>query len=135
MRSIRVQHSRRKERTSMYMALPILKAAQWLLNQAGGKLLNTVIDDLAVKMGLKPPPFTKSEARDLLNDYSQRLADVSRQVINRLDQDRIAKLKSAIDQLKRSSKTVSKQGTLQDALNKFSEITNLPEQGQTGEFP
>ncbi len=114
---------------------PYILAAQWLLNQAGGKLFNTVADDLAVKMGMKSPPLTESKARNLLDDYSQRLQDVSRQVIDRLDQDRLAKLRSAIDQLKRAPRTASKREALADALSKFSEVTHVPEQGQTGGFP
>ncbi len=109
--------------------------ALWLLSQAGAKLFNTAIDALAEITGIKEKPFPESKARNLLEDYSQRLEDASRRVIDRLDQDRLAILKSAIDQLKRAPKTVFKRETLADALSKFSFVAHLAEQGQTGGFP
>src|SRR5690242_19744392 len=99
--------------------------ALWLLSQVGAKLFNSATDALARNIGLRENPLTESRAKPLLDDYSQRLEDALRRVTDRIDLVYLIKLKSAIDQLKRSSKTVSKQGTLQDALNKFSEITNL----------
>lgn len=120
----------------MYMTPYVLKVAQWLLTQAGGKLFNTVTDDLAVKMGVKPELLTVPKTRVLLEDYLQRLEDrLAQRVIARLDEDRLIKLKSGIVQLKRSSRTTVQRESLVYALSNFSDIISLPEQGETGGFP
>lgn len=111
----------------------VLEAAvTWLLQQGGGYVFNVAIDRLVGRMGLRPPPLTSSGVRVLLDDYYRRLEAALKL---RLDEERIIKLKSAIDQLRRSSQTGLRNAALQDALSKFSEMTNLPEQGETAELP
>lgn len=120
----------------MSMTPYILKATQWLLAQSAGKIFTMVTDDLAVKMGIKPEPLPGRRTRLLLEEYLQRLEDrLAKRVIARLDEDRLIKLKSGIVQLKRSSSTTAQRESLVNALNNFSYIISLPEQGETGGFP
>lgn len=113
--------------------LMVLEAAIiWLVEEVGGSLYNAATRSLLARMGLSSPALTPSGASVLLDDYYRRLVEALKL---RQDEDRVVKLKSAIDQLRRASKTGFKRETLQDALSKFSEIANLPEQGQTGGFP
>ena len=121
------------------MAIPLAilePAAKWLLAQAGGSMFNSIKQRLLEQMGLSSPPLTASNVKVLLDNYYQRFVEASTKPLrDRLDEDRLAKLKSAIEQLKRASKTGLKQGVLISALNDFSHIANLPEQGETGGFP
>jgi len=111
-------------------------AAKWLLAQAGGSIFNSTKQRLLEQMGLSSPPLTASNAKVLLDNYYQRFVEASMKPLrDRLDEDRLARIKSAIEQLKRASKTGLKQGVLISALNDFSHIANLPEQGETGGFP
>lgn len=114
----------------------VVKAAQWLLSKTGDSLFDFFKQRLLERVGLRSePPLTTAKATALLDEYLRRLEDrLAQRVIDRLDEDRLGKLLSAFKQLERSSKTALGRDTLGHALNSFSEIASLPEQGKTGDF-
>jgi hypothetical protein len=98
----------------------------WLLQKAGGAIFAIAQQHIMRRLGLdssQPPDSEGTEPS--LHDYLRQLKD-------RLDEDRIAKLYGAFSKLVDASQSVVKQGLLVEALDKFHEVSQIPQQGVTG---
>jgi hypothetical protein len=121
------------------MPLHLAVVAQWLLAHAGGLLFSVVANKLTENMGLNPRPLSATEIEPLLDRYFRQFEDrITNQLIERMDEDRLVTLNSAIKSIRTASTMVGmtelKKGYLINAVGKFSDITSLPAQGRTGGF-
>ncbi len=117
----------------------IASAVHWLLKEAGAVVFGAVKQRLVDNMGLNTKTITPSNTPVLVDEYLHRFEErLAQRIIDRLDEDRIVKLNSAITQLKTAAKmatqTPFKQGHLLNAVGNFFDIANLPEQGITAGF-
>src|SRR6266702_3153652 len=117
----------------------IASAVHWLLKEAGAVVFGAVKQRLVDNMGLNTKTITPSNTPVLVDEYLHRFEErLAQRIINRLDEDRIVKLNSAIMQLKTAAKmatqTPFKQGHLLNAVGNFFDTANLPEQGITAGF-
>jgi len=100
----------------------------WLLQQAGGAIFAVAQRYTMRRLGLDSSPSAPSVIKPLLDDYLRYLK-------GRLDEDRIAKLYGAFSKLMDAPRSVVKQGLLIEALDKFHEVSQIPQQGITGDQP
>jgi hypothetical protein len=118
----------------------IAKAVHWLLQQTGIALFGVMKQRLLDNMGLNSRTLTAPNTPVLVDEYLHRFEErLAQRIIDRLDEDRLVKLNSAITQLKTAAKmatqTTLKQGHLLNAVGNFFDIANLPEHGITAGFP
>jgi predicted RNA-binding Zn-ribbon protein involved in translation (DUF1610 family) len=97
-----------------------------LLQQAGGAIFAVAQRYTMRRLGLDSSQSAPSYIKPLLDDYLKQLK-------GRLDEDRIAKLYGAFSKLMDAPRSVVKQGLLVDALDKFHEVSQIPQQGITGD--
>lgn len=97
-----------------------------LIQQAGGAIFAVAQRYTMRRLGLDSSQSVSSDIKPLLDDYLQQLR-------GRLDEDRIAKLYGAFSKLMDAPRSVVKQGLLIDALDKFHEVSQIPQQGITGD--
>lgn len=121
------------------MPIYITPVVHWLLAQAGGLLFNIMSTKLKENMGLSPRQLSSTDMQTLLDGYFRQFeARITNQLIERMDEDRLMTLNSAISSIKMVSKmtgmTELKKGYLINAVGKFSYIASLPPQGRTGGF-
>jgi hypothetical protein len=121
------------------MPLHLAVVAKWLLAHAGGLLFTVAANKLTENMGLRPRQLTAAEIEPLLDRYFHEFEDrITNQLIERMDEDRLVTLNSAIKSIKTASMIVGmtelKKGYLINAVGKLSDITSLPAQGRTGGF-
>ena len=97
-----------------------------LIQKAGGAIFAIAQQHIVRRLGLdSSQPPDSDDIEPSLHDYLQQLKD-------RLDEDRIAKLHGAFSKLVDASQSVVKQGLLVEALDKFHEVSQIPQQGVTG---
>lgn len=110
------------------MELSTMAIVGWLAQPAAAALVNVTQQYLLQRLGLSSSPPAASGVKPLLDDYLQKL-------IARLDEDRIAKLHGAFSTLMDAPKSVAMHGLLIEALDRFHEVSRIPEQGMTGGHP
>lgn len=115
----------------------VAKVSKWLLVQARDSTFAYIKGRLSEQMGLSKPALSVPDAKLLLDDYLRRFEErLAQRIIDRLDEDRLVKLNSAISQLKMATRVPidHKRGYLERALGSFFDLASLPE-GTTAGFP
>lgn len=122
------------------MPIHLVGIAHWLLSQAGATIFRVMQGRLLENVGLQTPPLTRQTMESLLDQQFHQLeAHITGRVIDRLDEDRLARLRSGIYQLRMATTlkgmTPLKQSQLTNAHGEFAYIANLPEQRSTAGIP
>ena len=107
----------------------------WLLGEVGSVALERAVGAFTAAVGW-PDPYGHSsdqpiDARLLSSELVARLKSVE----GRLDENRIASLRAAFDQLRTAPVGHARQEQLADAIGRFHEIAGLSAAASTGDVP
>ena len=114
------------------VTVAVTVVATWLVKDSAKKVYDENVKRLHHRMGLVPE--STHELRSILDDYMGKLDKDLKQIKERLDEDRLAKLYGGFEQLKDASKTKAKDDFLKHALNNFYTIASIPPGKSTGSF-
>lgn len=114
---------------------PISVAVTWLLGRAGEKFFETALDWLLAHIGLQTPAASMRIGDvSLLERSIERIERELLLIHDKIDEDRLARLKAAFSQLGDAHRTTLQREFLAQAHDSFRLLTYLPEWGMTGKW-